>query len=314
MSRMIAKTIATALDAAAVQRPSHLAVVSPFQSSTKSTTGNSITASSTFTYEDLRRKTNELAGFLQAYGYERNDIMVSDLPNIAENLILQIACNRLGVTYATTKNLEGMAKLPKVRGSVCATGEGYLADTNLSLPYLSGEFLMKMVHGDGLDEFGQESYDQEDGDSLAPHAYYNNTVPFSNEEALKLGEDAAWELAMVEQDVVCISVTLCHAFGMGSAVCAALQSGATMVLPSVGGIQGCGVPSERAKATFDALEQEKCTLLFADTHTLEALAEYDKPERLSLRGGVCKTGSGSDFLSETVKYGGVSLKTMGKKQ
>lgn len=309
-SRMVVKTIAAALDAAALKGPSHLAVISPFQK-----IGNNDASPAHFTYDDLRHKTNALAGFLQAYGYERNDIMVSDLPNIAENLILQIACNRLGVTYATAKNLEGMAKLPTVRGSVCATGEGYLAETNLSLPYLSGDFLQDMIHGDGLSEFGTEDYEQEDHtEPLVPHAHYNSTSDFTNEQALQLGADASWELAMVEQDVVCISITLCHSFGMGTAVCSALLSGATMVLPSVGGIQGCGVPSERAKATFEALEQEKCTVLFADTHTLKALAEFDHPERLNLRGGVCKTGSGSDFLSDTVNYGGVSLKTMGKKE
>jgi hypothetical protein len=289
-----------------LKRPTHVAIVSAFHESKYTPVR--------LTYDDLRRKTNQMAGFLQAYGYERNDIMVSDLPNIAENLIIQFACNRLGITHATSKNIEGMAKLPKVRGAVCAAGEGYLADTNLPLPFLSGEFLMGMIHGDGLTEFGLDEYDREDGENLAPHAYYNNTVPFTNNEALKLGEDAAWELSMIEQDVVCISISLCHAFGMGSAVCSALHGGATMVLPAVGGIQGCGIPSERAKVTFDALEQEKCTLLFADTHTLKALANFDKPERLSLRGGICKTGSGSDILSETVKYGGVSLKTMGKKE
>ena len=175
---------------------------------------------------------------------------------------------------------------------------------------------MDMIHGGGLEAFQMENFEQYDNDedNLVPHAHYNNTASFTNVEALKLGEDAAWELAMVEQDKVCISITLCHAFGMGSAVCSALHTGATMVLPAVGGIQGCGVPSERAKATFDALEQEKCTLMFADTHTLIALAEFDHPERLVLRGGVCKTGSGSDFLDETVKYGGVSLRTMGKKE
>jgi hypothetical protein len=307
MSRMAVKTIAAALDAVAMTRPHHLAVISPFQTNA---TNNK------FTYQDLQLKTNELAGFLQTYGYERKDIMVSDLPNIAENLMLQIACNRLGVTYATTKNIDGMARLPKVKGSVCATAEGFLADTNLPLPYLSGEFLMDLIHGGGLEAFRMEDFEQQDQeeDHLVPHAHYNNTAPFTNAEALQLGENAAWELAMVEQDKVCISVTLCHAFGMGSAVCSALHTGATMVLPAVGGIQGCGVPSERAKATLDALEQEKCTLLFADTHTLKALSEFDHPERLVLRGGVCKTGSGSDFLTETVKYGGVSLRTMGKKE
>lgn len=96
-----------------------------------------------------------------------------------------------------------------------------------------------------------------------------------------------------------------------SGVCSAFSRGASIVLPAVGGIQGCGIPSERAKATHNVLESEKCTLLFADTHTLKAL-----PEGLmglnNLRGGICKIGSGSEFLEETRVYGGVTLKTMGK--
>ncbi len=302
MSSLAVKTIAAALDATAIKFPQSLAVLSPFQDHPK------------LTYDDFRRKTTGLAGFLNAYGFERKDVLVSDLPNVTENLILQIACNRLGITYATVKNLEGMAKLPKVRGAVSAVGIGFLAETNLPLPYLSGEFLVDLVHNGGLDEFQFEDDEQDGSDPAAmmvPHAFYNNVSPFTNEEALRLGKDAAWELAMSEEDVMCISITLCHAFGMGSAVSSAIQTGCTIVLPAVGGIQGCGVPSQRAQATLDVLESEKCTLLFADTHTLKALPD-DHPERLNLRGGVCKVGSGSQFLEETVKYGGINFKTMGK--
>ena len=81
--------------------------------------------------------------------------------------------------------------------------------------------------------------------------------------ALEQGEAAAEELIIVEQDKVCISVTLCHPFGIGSGVCSTMMRGAAIVLPAVGGIEGCGVPSERAAATFDVLENEKCTLLFS---------------------------------------------------
>jgi len=101
------------------------------------------------------------------------------------------------------------------------------------------------------------------------------------------------------------------AFGMGSAVSSALMMGATIALPAVGGIRGCGVPSERAEATLEVLKEEKCTLLFADTHTLKALPE--PPMDLAFRGGVCKVGSGSDFLEESKTYGGVKLMTLGKK-
>jgi hypothetical protein len=296
---MLVKTIAAALDATAVRFPKRVALVSPFQSSEK------------LTYEDLGKKTNALAGFLAAYGFEKKDLLVSDLPNISENLMLQIACNRLGVHYATAKNLEGMAKFPKVKGSVSATSDGFLTNTGLTLPTLSGDFLLDLIHNGGLDEYRFEAFDLQDGkEHLQPHAFYNSTTPFTNEQALTQGQEAAFELAMIEQDVVCISITLCHAFGMGSAVCSALQTGASIVLPAVGGIAGCGVPSERAAATFDVLESEKCTLLFADTHTLKALPS--RPERLNLRGGVCKIGSGSTFLEDTREYGGVKLRTMGK--
>mmetsp|Transcript_6227 Transcript_6227/g.9510 ORF Transcript_6227/g.9510 Transcript_6227/m.9510 type:complete len:297 (-) Transcript_6227:397-1287(-) len=295
---MLAKTIAAALDAAAAKYPSRVALISPFQTTEK------------LTFEDLVNKTNALAGFLTAYGYEKSDLLVSDLPNTSENLMLQIACNRVGIHYGTAKTLETMAHFPKVKGAVSATSSGFLAETGLSLPYLSGEYLQDLIGGGGLEEFSLERFADPSEDDT-PHAFYNTTTPYTNQQALAHGREAAEELIMIEDDVVCISVTLCHPFGMGSAVCAALERGASMVLPAVGGIQGCGVPSERAEATLEVLENEKCTLLFADTHTLKALPD-DKPERLHLRGGICKIGSGSTFLEETRKYGGVSLKTMGK--
>ena len=336
-SRMAVKTIAAALDVTALRLPDRIALVSASPetlmrtvTATESNSADDSLPLSRYTYSDFRDKTNRLAGFLKAYGYERNDVIVSDLPNVAENLMLQIACNRIGVAYATAKGLEGMAKLTKVKGSVSASGTGFLAETSLSLPSLTGDFLLDLIHGTssrnsslfGLDEFQLEDNEQNDGrndnddDSttvLPPHAYYNSTKPFTNQEALEMGADAAWELAMVEEDVVCVAITLCHAFGMGSAVCSTLQEGATLVLPDVGGISGCGVPSERAEATLRVLESEKCTLLFADTHTLKAFPDEDsiRPERLSLKGGVCKVGSGSQFLEETVKCGGATFKTLG---
>ena len=310
------KTIAAALDAAALRFPSRRALVSPLQSSAYKTS---------FTYQELRQTSNALAGFLNLYGYERHDLIVSDLPNTTENLLLQLACNRLGVYYGTAKNLEALAsQFNKVKGAVTVTADGFLAETNLPLPLLTGEFLVDLIHNGGLSEFASEDHDQEDvhGSELVAHAFYNSKNGYTNQQALQHGQEAADQLKMTEEDVVCISITLCHAFGMGSAVCSALQRGSCMVLPAVGGIQGCGIPSERAAATFDVLESEKCTLLFADTHTLKALPpalvpDKDDPTKERcylphLRGGICKVGSGSDFLYETKTYGGIKLKTMGK--
>ena len=292
------KSIAAALDVIAQRAPSRLAVLSPFQSA----------GADKITYLQLSQQSSALAGFLSAYGYEKSNILVSDLPNISENLMLQLACNRLSVHFATAKNLEAMAKFPRVNGAVTAQTTGFLAETNLPLPYLDGEFLLDLIHNGGLDDFSSETNDA--GDQLeATHAFYNSVKPFTNQEALQLGKEAANELKMTHDDKVCVSITLCHAFGMGSAVCSTLLSGATLVLPAVGGIQGCGVPSERAAATFQVLRDQKCSLLFADTHTIKALPA--EPEQLYLRGGICKVGSGATFLYETVGYGGVQLKTLG---
>jgi len=333
MSSRIIKTIAASLDATALRVPDRVALVSASPESLMrtitATDANNALDFNHYKYRDFRDKTNRLAGFLKLYGYERNDTLISDMPNVAENLMLQIACNRIGVTYATAKGLEGMTKLTKVRGSVSAAGTGFLAETNFSLPYLSGDYLLDLIHGTnestgsnnglfGLEEFDLEDNEQdvddtESSESLPPHAYYNSTTPFTNQEALELGKNSAWELAMVEEDVVCVAITLCHAFGMGSAVCSTIGEGATLVLPAVDGIRGCGIPSKRAESTLNAMESENCTLLFADKHTLKAFDNEGslQPERLSLRGGVCKVASGSQFLEGTVKCGGATLKTMG---
>lgn len=298
------RTIAELLDAAAFRSGSRIALKSPFQSQS-------------FTFDQLRRTTNALAGWLNLYGYNKNDLMISDLPNVTENLLLQLACNRIGVAYATAKNLEGMAKFPKVKGATVSASDGFLVDTTLPLPPLSGDFLVDLIHNGGLDDFQDEepeiiSEGSLDQPKTMSHAFYNSTTPFTNQEALEQGENAAFELAMCEDDIVCVSITLCHAFGMGSAVCSALAAGSTIVLPTVGGIQGCGVPSERAKATLDVLKSEQCTLFFADTHTLKALPEPNQLTDLKLRGGVCKIGSGSTFSDEIRKYGGVKLRTIGE--
>ena len=71
------------------------------------------------------------------------------------------------------------------------------------------------------------------------------------------------------------------------------------------------------------LQGTGATLLFADTHTLRALPPHSGAG-LALRSGVCKVGSGTDFLHgvESVPskdgpplrlaYAGVSLLAMGK--
>ena len=117
-------------------------------------------------------------------------------------------------------------------------------------------------------------------------------------------------LELTPSDTACVSITLSHAFGIGSAAAACLASGACISLPNVDGLHGCGVPSDRAAATLLALE-DGATVLYADTHTLKALpSDVNLPQ---LRTGVCKVASGADFLEQGSPFAGRNLWTLGKR-
>jgi acyl-CoA synthetase (AMP-forming)/AMP-acid ligase II len=154
-----------------------------------------------------------------------------------------------------------------------------------------------------------------------PLGYFASSNALTHGDALQQGRTMRDYFGMDTTDRVCVSITLYHAFGIGSACSAAIQAGSAIVLPAVGGLQGCGVPSQRAEVTLQTLVGEECTLLFADTHTLQALHNESLSKALQdanlsahLRGGVCKTGSGSEILTETVDLAGVTLATLGKKK
>jgi|AntRauMFilla1563_2_1112583.scaffolds.fasta_scaffold229762_1 hypothetical protein len=99
---------------------------------------------------------------------------------------------------------------------------------------------------------------------------------------------------------------------MLAGVASTIMSGATVVLPAVGGIRGCGDPAQRARVTRDAMLHTRSTLLFGDSHTIKALEPLGDPGDHHLRSGLIKIGSGTDFLESTTSYAGVTLRNMGK--
>merc|ERR1712224_1176519 len=133
-------------------------------------------------------------------------------------------------------------------------------------------------------------------DADMPLGYYSSVKPITDSAAMAAGAATREHLSMIESDLVLVSITLNHLFGIGSAVSAALQSGAAIVLPDAGGVVDRG---QRARSMLECMGSLGCTLLIADTHTLTALKEAGPAEHLkSLRGGLVKVGSGSDFLAE----------------
>ena len=239
-----------------------------------------------------------------------------DLPNVAENLVLQLACSRLGVAFATAKDAKVLAKLQDagldVLGAVTADEGGFLAGADLEAHIDEAELaaLMDTELDPAVALADLAVGDEAEAAAGDAHAYFNSPSALTNADLLAQGADAAAQLGLTEDDKVCVSITLCHGFGIGSACAGAFMAGAAVVLPAVGGIRGCGKPAQRAEATLQTLADEQCSILFADTHTLKALPASDG--NLALRGGVCKIGSGTEFLEETREYEGVTLRTLGK--
>ena len=321
------RPISTLLDAVAAGAPDAPALIAPQQEVA-------------WSYSELRARARSLAFGLRShgFGFERGQVLVSDLPNVAENLLLQLAVARLGGAVATAKDAKAVAALVgagvDVRGVVVADGASSAildAGDALALRPIIGDWglsaLIETSGGDGSDD------DDAAGEGVGPDdalGYFGSATPLRHGEAAALGAAARARLALAADDRACVAITLCHAFGIGSAVCAALGAGAAVVLPAVGGIRGCGVPSQRAQVTREVVAAERCTLLFADSHTLGALPPGDGGDGggappLSLRGGVVKIGSGSDFLDDVketpiggspraLEYGGVPLIAMGKKK
>lgn len=299
--------------------PHRLALIAPQQSVS-------------LTYGELDARARSLARGLSDVGFSAGSVAVADIPNTAENLVLQLALSNLGASVATVKDVAALDKLKEthdVRGAILADASSKLAEAaaDLRVPPV-------VLDEDGIpgtpallwsvlaDREPLEDAAAASGDSLL--GIYGGAA-LSHDAAIKLGEAAADRLQIDASDRVCVSVTLFHAFGIGTAATSALCREAAVVLPAVGGIRGCGDPKQRSSVTLDVMRSERATIVFADSHTLRALP-VDAPDDLMLRGGVCKIGSGSDFLEDvtsvppppsggeerSLRYGSATLVAMGK--
>ena len=290
-------------------------------------------------YEELDMKARCLASGLEDIGYRPGTVAICDVPNVVENIMIQLALSHIGATIATPPKdaaaLDALTAVHDVRGVICVDG----ASPPLAAPLPSTP--LPTVHLDVAEGVRPAAGSVEFGELIAhcpprggpPAATGDSILGVFGGAALKqaaardLGAAAAVKLGVVPDDRVCCSVTLMHAFGVGSAVCSALVSGASVVLPAVGGIRGCGDPKQRASVTAEVLASSQATVLFGDTHTLRAMRAQDPPpvNDLALRTGVVKIASGSTFLegvseapggksgeSMPLEFNGVRFHAMGK--
>lgn len=312
--------------AVAARKPSSLALLAPQQSVA-------------WTYEELDVKARCLASGLEDLGYKAGSVAISDVPNIAENLLLQLALSHIGAAIATPPKdadaLESLRAKFDVRGVICKDGAEPPANAEplhaLALPTVYLEAADGLRPAAGSVSFA-ELIEHCPPRGAAPAASASSALgiyggaALTQGNALTLGAEAAAKLALVPDDRVCCSVTLMHAFGIGSAIGSALHAGAAVVLPAVGGIRGCGDPKQRASATLEVLASTKTSVMFGDSHTLRSLRPLSPAEPLALRSGVVKIGSGSDFLDGVtqapaakggeplpLEYDGIAFHAMGKK-
>jgi len=292
-----------------------------------------------WSYGELHQRVRQLAGGLRELGVGRGDVVASDLPNVCENLLLQLAIAHLGASFASAKDEKSLlAKVGEVRCAVVSPEASWLWGFAKTAPRAvlldtvdaaasgaeTGGFLT-------FSELASQAEDLQD-EACAPDglfASYGGSA-LTHGQAAALGASAAAALGTTSADKTCVSITLCHAFGMGSGVGGALTSGGAVVLPAADGIRGCGDPKQRAEVTAAVLLETRATLLIADSHIIQRLplpetlasaaavhgassSGSGSGSSLALRGGLVKVSSGTEIFDTGLDYAGVPLRSIGKR-
>jgi hypothetical protein len=120
---------------------------------------------------------------------------------------------------------------------------------------------------------------------------------------LDVGQETAHRTRLTPSDSICMPLTLNHSMGFGFGVLASIQAGSRLILPTTD-------TANATNTTMKVLTEDKCSVLFSDTHTLK-----DLPSDATqwLRCGVVKVGSGEEFgADETVGWGKVKFLSVGK--
>lgn len=314
MQGRAASSLAFLVCSQAKENGSHLAVAAPKQGVR-------------WSFKEVEERAGRVAAGLAKHGVTRGSTVVTDLPNSADNLLLQVSCSWLGAAVATAKDESQLAELQKVTDLRLAVTHKSGDSVNAALARYqlpASPVIVEDLDGELAVLAAREAAPLEAPRGDAALGFWSSTKALTNSEAIEeMGAAAKERLAMTNADRVLVSITLCHAFGIGSAVSSAWLAGAGLVLPGASGIRGCGSPSQRAEATLAAMISEKCSLLFADVHTLKALPPPEGD--LVLRGGCCKVGSGADFLDvkeaklgpngemRPLEYAAVPLVAVGKR-
>lgn len=261
-----------------------------------------------WTYGEVWDRARWFAAGLSEMGYAPGQRLGVRLDNGAELLVALLGASLTGAEVETAKTAEALAGV-KCRGTLVhhslAAAAGKMVGAHEPIAVGGGAISDPIVHWDiMLEAFkGKEA-------PLPPlkgsDYFFSTTRATSEASMVESGAAAAMALGLKQnEDRLCVSVPLAHSMGLGFGVLAAFQAGATVVLPSPG-----------AEGTLAAMADEKCTLMLADSHTLNALPQglSAPPAGLeSFRGGLTKIGSGDAIgLDNPRMWAGVPFTTVGK--
>ena len=105
-----------------------------------------------WSYGELHQRVRQLAGGLRELGVGKGDVVASDLPNVCENLLLQLAVAHLGASFASAKDEKSLlAAVGEVR---CAVVQSQEASWLWGFAKTAPRAVLLDMHGAGTTEAG----------------------------------------------------------------------------------------------------------------------------------------------------------------
>ncbi|MER5836721.1 AMP-binding protein, partial [Streptomyces sp. NPDC002130] len=265
-----------------------------------------------WTYAEFGAAVDELASALHASGVAKGDRVGIWAVNCPEWVLVQYATARIG---AIMVNINPAYRTHEVEYVLKQAGVSLLF---ASLSHKTSDYraMVEQVRGAAPElrevvYFGDPSweallgratsdatYDELSCDDPINIQYTSGTTGFpkgatlSHHNILNNGYFVGELIAYSEQDRICVPVPFYHCFGMVMGNLAATSHGACMVIPA---------PSFDAKATLDAVQQERCTSLYGVPTMF--IAELNLPDFASYDLSSLRTGimAGSPCPVEVMK-------------
>jgi len=130
-------------------------------------------------YGQLCDHARTLSDRLQKWGVKKGHLVATDLPNVAEGMLLHLACSRIGAAVATAKTPEILSNIGPVRCSVTATANDWLAEGKVG-EIGSSPFLELLDINENIDCEKTLTDDGESHSSESPLGFFGSNTPLTH--------------------------------------------------------------------------------------------------------------------------------------